>query len=111
MAAGARRARLLPSSTTPCRPRTSQASPCPTLLALGGALAGLLVGFLAGVLVRAGARRRARAAARALRAPVERVADEHVLGPVRAELDAHARLCEALARAATSAQPGVFVAS
>ena len=73
--------------------------PAPTLLALGGALAGLLAGFLAGVLVRAGARRRAHAAARALRAPVERVADEHVLGPVRAELDAHARLCAALTRA------------
>ena len=73
--------------------------PAPTLLAVGGALAGLIVGFLAGVLVRAGARRRGRAAARALQAPVERVADEHVLAPVRAELDAHAKLCDAVGRA------------
>ena len=73
--------------------------PIPTLLAGGGALAGLLVGFLAGILVRAGARRRSRAAARALRAPVERVAEEHILAPVGAELDAHARLCEAVGRA------------
>jgi GTP-binding protein EngB required for normal cell division len=73
--------------------------PAPTLLAVGGALAGLLVGFLAGVLVRAGARRRARAAGRALRAPVEGVAAEHVLGPVQTELDVQAQLCEALTRA------------
>ena len=77
--------------------------PIPTLLAGGGALAGLLVGFLAGILVRAGARRRSRAAARALRAPVERVAEEHILAPVGAELDAHARLCEAVGTSAGGA--------
>ena len=84
--------------------------PIPTLLAGGGALAGLLVGFLAGILVRAGARRRSRAAARALRAPVERVAEEHILAPVASELDAHARLCEAVGRRRRGV-PSVFVAS
>jgi hypothetical protein len=79
--------------------------PVPTLLAAGGALAGLLVGFLAGILVRAGARRRSRAAARALRAPVERVAEEHILDPVAAELEAHTRLSEAVSRA-QAGRPG-----
>jgi hypothetical protein len=71
----------------------------PTLLLLGGAAAGLLLAFLARLANAAGARRRARVAARALRARVEAVADEHVLAPVDAELEARARLCAAVAAA------------
>jgi hypothetical protein len=75
----------------------------PTLLLIGGVLLGLLVAFLAGLAIRAGARRRARVAERALRASVEAVGEEHVVAPVEAELDAHRRLCAALA----TAQPEV----
>ena len=74
----------------------------PTLLLVGGALAGFVLAFLAGLAIRAGARRRARVAERALRARVERVGAEHVVAPVEAELDAHRRLCAALA----ATQPG-----
>jgi hypothetical protein len=46
-----------------------------------------------------GAGRRSRAAARALRGRVEEVAQELVVGPVAAELDAHERLRASLAAA------------
>jgi hypothetical protein len=74
--------------------------PLPTLLLVGGALAGLLLALLARRLAAAGARRRARTARRRIRARVEQVADEHVLGPVRAELAVHERLCAAVSRLA-----------
>ena len=75
--------------------------PIPTWLLLGGALAGVLVGLLARLANRVGAGRRAKAAARSLRAEVERAADELVVAPVEAELDARARL-----RAAVEAASG-----
>jgi hypothetical protein len=71
----------------------------PTLLLLGGIAAGLLLALLARIANGAGARRRARVAARALRERVETVADEHVLAPVQAELEARAHLCAAVAAA------------
>jgi len=71
----------------------------PTVLLLGGVLAGLVVAFLTRLVNGVGARRRARAARRSLRAGVQEVAQEHVLSPVQAELDAHDRLCHVLRRA------------
>jgi len=79
--------------------------PVPTLLLGGGALVGIVLAFLAGLAIRAGARRRARVAERALRPPVQAVADELVLAPVEAELDAHERLRKALARAQPDERP------
>ena len=70
--------------------------PIPTWLLVGGAAAGLLLALLARLANGAGARRRARAAARSLRAQVEEVGDELVVGPVEAELAAHSRLCAAV---------------
>jgi hypothetical protein len=71
----------------------------PTVLLAGGLLGGLLVAFLTRLLNGFGARRRARKARRSLRAGVQDVAQEHVLSPVQAELDAHDRLCRALRQA------------
>jgi GTP-binding protein EngB required for normal cell division len=79
--------------------------PVPTLLLGGGALAGIVVAFLAGVAIRAGARRRARVAERALLARVQAAGEELVIAPVEAELDAHGRLCAAIARARPSDRP------
>jgi hypothetical protein len=73
--------------------------PLPTLLLGGGALAGIVLAFLAGLAIRTGAKRRARVAERALTARVQAAGEELVIAPVEAELAAHARLREALARA------------
>ncbi len=73
--------------------------PVPTALLLGGALAGMLLALLARLVNGAGARRRARRAERSLRARVEAVGDELVIGPVNEELAVHDRLYDALARA------------
>ena len=73
--------------------------PVPTLLLLGGALAGIVLAFLARVANGGGARRRSRAAARALRRQVDDAAQELVIGPVEAELEAHGRLRSSLAAA------------
>ena len=62
-------------------------------------LAGVLLAVLARLVNGAGVRRRARRAGGALRARIERVADEDVLAPVRAELDVRERLCAAVAAA------------
>jgi hypothetical protein len=56
--------------------------PLPTLLLVGGLLAGLLLAILARPLVALRARRRGRAADRRLRAAIEVVAEEEVLGPM-----------------------------
>jgi hypothetical protein len=56
--------------------------PLPTLLLGGGLLAGLLLALLARPLVHLRARRRARAADRRLRAAVDVVAEDVVLGPM-----------------------------
>jgi len=74
--------------------------PLPTLLLLGGVAAGLLLALLARLVNGLSARRRARRAGAALRRRVETVADELVVAPVQAELDARARLHAALAEAA-----------
>jgi hypothetical protein len=71
----------------------------PTALALGGLLAGLLLALLARLANGAGARRRARRARSALHARVATVADELVVAPLEAELEAH----EALRRAIDAA--------
>jgi hypothetical protein len=73
--------------------------PIPTALLLGGALAGMLLALLARLVNGAGARRRARKAERSLRARVEAVGADLVIGPVEGELAVHDRLYEALARA------------
>jgi energy-coupling factor transporter ATP-binding protein EcfA2 len=74
--------------------------PVPTLLLGGGVLLGLLLAALAGVLNRSGARRRGRRAEKALHARIGTVADEAVVGPVTAALDARERLCAAAEAAA-----------
>ena len=56
--------------------------PVPTLLLLGGVAAGLVLAFVVRLVNGAAARRRARAAERSLRARVDEVAEELVLGPV-----------------------------
>jgi len=74
--------------------------PLPTVLLAGGVLAGLLLAFLAGGVNRISAQRRARAAARSLRARVEEVADDLVIGPLERELEVYEQLCEQLELAA-----------
>jgi hypothetical protein len=61
----------------------------PTLLLGGGLLLGALLAFLAGRANAVGARRRTRRARRALDERVAAVADDLVLAPLRAELEAH----------------------
>ena len=74
--------------------------PIPTWLLVGGAVAGILLAVLARIVNGFGARRRARAASSSLRKRVDEVAQELVVAPVEAELDAHSRLCAAVATAA-----------
>jgi predicted GTPase len=71
--------------------------PVPTVLLLGGLLVGLLVGGLTRWANGIGARRRGRVAARRLRERVSGVAEEGILAPVAAELDAFGALCGAVA--------------
>jgi hypothetical protein len=73
--------------------------PLPTLLLVGGLVLGALTAGLARIVNGVGARRRAAKAARTLRARVETVADELVVDPIEAELEARERLCAALATA------------
>jgi GTP-binding protein EngB required for normal cell division len=73
--------------------------PIPTLLLLGGAFAGMLLALLARLVNGVGARRRARKAERSLRARVETVADDVVIGPVEQELAVRDRLYDAVGRA------------
>ena len=74
--------------------------PIPTWLLVGGAVAGIVLAVLARVVNGFGARRRARAAGSSLRKRVDEVAQELVVAPVEAELDAYSRLCTAVATAA-----------
>jgi hypothetical protein len=60
----------------------SQGVPLPTLLLVGGLLAGLLLAVVSRPLVRLRARRRARAAERRLRAAIDAVAADELLGPM-----------------------------
>jgi len=73
--------------------------PVPVLLLLGGVVLGLLLALVCRFLVSATARSRARAADRRLRSAISTVADELVVGPVRAELAAYDTVREGLARA------------
>lgn len=74
--------------------------PVPTVLLLGGVLLGILLAVLCRVLVGRSARKRARAAERRLLAAVDEVADELVLVPLTAELDAYRTVTEGLRTAA-----------
>ena len=74
--------------------------PIPTWLLVGGAVAGVVFALLARIANGFGARRRSRAASRSLRARVDEVAQELVVAPVGAELEARARLCAAVDKAA-----------
>jgi GTP-binding protein EngB required for normal cell division len=76
--------------------------PLPTALLLGGAAAGLALALLARIVNGIGARRRARAADRALRARLDRVAEELVIAPVEAELARRDGLRRALAEASAT---------
>jgi hypothetical protein len=69
------------------------------LLLLAGVILGLVLALLCRFLVSATARSRARNADRRLRAAISSVADELVVGPVRAELAAYDTVRDGLARA------------
>jgi energy-coupling factor transporter ATP-binding protein EcfA2 len=78
-----------------------QGVPLPTLLLAGGLVAGLLLAVVSRPLVRLRARRRGRAAARRLRAAVDAVAEDELLGPmtdVRGDADLFRAAVEAAAR-------------
>jgi hypothetical protein len=73
--------------------------PIPTLLLVGGLVLGILIAWIARIANGVGARRRAAKAARTLRGRVSKVADELVVDPIEAELEARERLCDAVAGA------------
>jgi hypothetical protein len=78
-----------------------QGVPLPTLLLAAGLLAGLLLALVSRPLVRRRARRRARVAERRLRAVIDVVADDELLGPmtdVRQDADRFRAAVEAAAR-------------
>jgi hypothetical protein len=79
-------------------PQVGQA-PVPTLLLLGGVLAGLVLAGVTGPVVRWAAGRARLRAQRRLTEAVDRVAEEHVVTPVRGVLAAYAEAGEALAAA------------
>jgi GTP-binding protein EngB required for normal cell division len=74
--------------------------PLPTLLVVAGLLAGVLLAVVSRPLVRLRARRRARAADRRLRAAIEAVAEEELLGPMSAVREDAARFRDAVRVAA-----------
>jgi hypothetical protein len=76
------------------------ALPLPTVLLVGGVGLGILLALLSRALVGRTARRRARTAERRLRAAVDEVADELVLAPLAAEVDAYRTVTEGLRAAA-----------
>jgi GTP-binding protein EngB required for normal cell division len=83
--------------------------PVPTALLIGGLAAGVLIGFLARFANRLGARRRARRAGRALHDRVATVAEELVIAPLEAELEAQGKLTRALdAALRESRRPGLL---
>lgn len=81
------------------RPHTPAVAgfPVPLLLLLGGVVLGLLLAFASRGLVAATARRRARVADRRLRSAISAVAEELVVSPVRAELEAFDTVRDGLA--------------
>ena len=74
--------------------------PLPTLLALGGLVVGALLRAVRSRLVAVGARRHRATSVVALQTAVAEVVEERALSPLRAEVQAHARLAAALRRAA-----------
>ncbi len=74
--------------------------PAPTLLLLAGVVAGVLVAGIGRVLGALAGRRRARRARRRLGASVAQAVEEHLVGPVAAEMAALARCRAAAATAA-----------
>jgi GTP-binding protein EngB required for normal cell division len=74
--------------------------PVPTLLLLGGVAVGIALAVLCRVLVARSARRRAQRAGRKLREAVDGVADELVVQPLVAELEAYRTTTEGLRVAA-----------
>jgi hypothetical protein len=64
---------------------------------VGGLVLGIVLSFGTRALNAVGARRRRRAAARSLRPGIKAVADDLVLAPVEAELEAHETLSRSLA--------------
>jgi GTP-binding protein EngB required for normal cell division len=86
--------------------------PLPTALFLGGIAFGLLLALIARVAASLGARRRVKAVRRRLLEAVGSVAETEIIAPVRAELEAHQRLCDALQRVLGEAEPfAVFPSS
>lgn len=84
------------------RPPTPEigAAPLPTVLAIGGLVASLVWGFARRRAVAVGAARHHSGVLRRLEKAVAAVAVEQAVRPLRDELDAHARLSQALHRAA-----------
>ena len=74
-----------------------QRIPVPTMMLVGGALLGVLVAFGCRLFAVVGANRRARAVDKELRAELAKVADEQIVAPARAELDAYSRCRDQLA--------------
>jgi GTP-binding protein EngB required for normal cell division len=74
--------------------------PLPTVLLVGGVGLGLVLALLSRALVGRTARKRARTAERRLRAAVVEVADELVVAPLAAEVDAYRTVTEGLRAAA-----------
>jgi hypothetical protein len=73
--------------------------PVPTVMLLGGVVLGVVLSLVCRLLVSATARSRARSADRRLREAIAAVADDLVVGPVRAELAAYDEVRAGLARA------------
>ena len=82
------------------------AAPLPTVLALGGLVAALVWAFVRRRVVAVGAARHHSGVLRRLEKAVTAVAVEEAVRPLRDELGAHARLSEALHRAAGRAPRG-----
>src|SRR3954447_26729656 len=77
-----------PRLPEPGQPDVGQV-PLPTLLLVGGVVLGILLALLCRLLVGRSARRRAQRADQRLRAAVDEVADELVVAPLAAELEAY----------------------
>jgi hypothetical protein len=83
----------------PTTPDVAQV-PVPTMLLVGGVLLGVLLAVLCRVLVGRSARARARRADHRLREAVDQVADELVIAPLQAEIDAYRTTTDGLRVAA-----------
>jgi hypothetical protein len=84
----------------PVPPNVAGRLPWPTTLLLGGLLLRVLLGLLRRRLLDRGAHRHQEEVAAELQEEVERVADERIVRPLRAELDVHDLLRDILERLA-----------